>query len=464
MFKISTIRKTFVKQLSTADCGPACLSMILNYSGRGAEIAAFRNRITVTDIGMSLFEMRSEAQSLGFACRCVEMSLEYLRTLNKPVILHVLNQYNEYHYEVCFGSRTRNGKVEFLLADPARQLFYCDERQLDEMWESKAALYFDDLSDQPFDNLTIKWIWRSCRSLVPPALWCSIPLINIGAMFCGVTITWTLQQGLKDSLADKSLSYLIALPLLLLIISMFKSLLAFVRQVILLMINTRISREFTFRFVENIISQHGPEIVDPGLISLKHGLSDTHKIQAGLATFVSCALTEGSFLLSALLLLGYFFPFACLIVVFYILISVIVILKSYPIAAYLYAERRDTLANAEQKILSELPLLKRLNDKETSEKINEHQNLHAGYINSERKIGMEAVKENLLLECIGNLTVMIVFTLGLLRLEKNINYTTFMVSVVLSFLITSILPRLSASYFIIAEALDSARQHRINYP
>ncbi|AYL95308.1 cysteine peptidase family C39 domain-containing protein [Mucilaginibacter celer] len=463
MFKISTVRKAFVRQLSTFDCGAACLSMILNYTGRGPEIAAFRSGIRVKEFGMSLFDMANQAQTLGFPCRSVEMSIDYLKTIHKPVILHVLNQYQEYHYLVCFGSRIRKGKVEFLLADPAKQVFYCKENQLDDMWESKAALYFDELPERSVNSLKLKWIWMSFRRLIPPALWCSIPLINVGAMLCGIAITWTLQRGLTNSLADKSLSYLIALPVLLLIISMFKSLMGFVRQVILLTINKRISVEFTARFVENILTKGRGGIGDPEFANLKHGLNDTHKIQAGLTTFISCALTEGSFLFSSIVLLTYFFPLACFIIVLYILISVFFIMKDYPEASYLSAERHSALANAEQKIRTELPFFNGLNAQETSKKINVHRSLHENYIDSERKIGMALVKQSLLLECIGNLAVIIVFTLGLLRLEKSMDYTTFMVSVVLSFLITSMFPRLSASYFIVAEALDSARQQSINY-
>ncbi|MGP2550136.1 cysteine peptidase family C39 domain-containing protein [Mucilaginibacter rubeus] len=464
MFKISTVRKAFVRQLSTFDCGPACLSMILNYAGRGSEIAAFRNRVVVSDFGMSLFEMANQAKFLGFECRCVEMSLNYLKNLRKPIILHVLNQHKEYHYLVCFGSRTKKGKVEFLLSDPARQVFYCDENQLDAMWESKAALYFDNLPHQPANNFKLKWIWKSFRNLVPTALWCSIPLINIGALFCGIAITWTLQQGLKDSPMNKSMSYLIALPILLLIISMFKSLLGFVRQLILLKINTRISLEFTSRFIENILGQPGCGIIDSNFTNLKQGLNDTHKIQTGLATFVSCMFTEGSFLFSALVLLAYFFPLGCFFVVLYILVSVFLIIKDYPKASYLYAERHDAFANARQKIIAEIPLLNKSDSATKSEKIIAHQNLHECYIYSESKIGMVTVRQNLLLECIGNCMVIAVFTIGLLRLEKSMDYTTFMISVVLAYLVNSILPRLSASYFIVAEAVDSALQHSINFP
>jgi ABC-type bacteriocin/lantibiotic exporter with double-glycine peptidase domain len=464
MIPIYTIRKIFVRQLSNHDCGVACLSMLLNYAGRANEILPFKNSLLISDAGLSLYDMQKHASNLGFSCRCVEMSIDFLKTVKTPVILHMINNHHEHHYQVCFGARIKKGKVDFLMADPSRQVYYMDESSMENFWKSKAALYFDKISVVPSRNQRLSWRSVTCWNLIPAGLWCSVPIINIAALLCGVAVTWVLQKGISDSFVSKSGTFLVALPILLLIITMFKSLLNFLRQAVLLKINLKISRELTFKYIDAAIRQTAMVTHPDRKASLKRGLADNRKIQTGLATFLSGILTEGSFLLTALLLLWYFLPLAGLLVTVHIVVSFVLMLNQYPETAFYQASFHDLAGKAEEKTLETFESKQESCGTTTDKQIQEQMDFHGSYMATEKNIALDAMKFNLLLESIGNLTLITVFILGLLKLEKTIDYATFMMTVILTFLITSILPRLYSLIFIVSDGIASAKQQAINFP
>ena len=127
---INKIKRTFIRQSTEDSCGTACLAMLLNYSGR-KEDAMKINCTEVLKGGLSLLELRLMAESVRLSCRCVEMEIPFLKTLNKPVILHTLNELGLHHYQICYGYFKKQNGNSFLMADPAIQVHYMEEGELE---------------------------------------------------------------------------------------------------------------------------------------------------------------------------------------------------------------------------------------------------------------------------------------------------------------------------------------------
>lgn len=81
-------RLPMVMQTEAAECGLACLAMIIGYHGRPCEIAELRRELSVSLKGVNLKHLVGMAERLGFASRPVHLELDELRQLNTPCVLH----------------------------------------------------------------------------------------------------------------------------------------------------------------------------------------------------------------------------------------------------------------------------------------------------------------------------------------------------------------------------------------
>jgi len=81
-------RLPMVLQTEAAECGLACLSMILAYHGHHADLMHLRRRYSMSLRGASLKDLIRVADQTGLAARPVRIDLQELKSLNTPCILH----------------------------------------------------------------------------------------------------------------------------------------------------------------------------------------------------------------------------------------------------------------------------------------------------------------------------------------------------------------------------------------
>jgi ATP-binding cassette subfamily B protein RaxB len=81
-------RLPMVMQTEAAECGLACLAMIVGHHGQACEITELRRRLSVSLKGTSLKQLVGMAERLGFAARPLRLELDELGQLSTPSILH----------------------------------------------------------------------------------------------------------------------------------------------------------------------------------------------------------------------------------------------------------------------------------------------------------------------------------------------------------------------------------------
>jgi len=464
MNKLIHIRTTFVRQQNQNDCGIACLSMILNYAGRKTDVPRARNNILIPDSnGLSLLELRDIARKLNLNSRCVEMEADFLRKIPTPCILHMVNANGNNHFQVCYGARKKRNGYEYLMADPARQVYYLGEDELMREWISKAALYFEDLPASL--NYKFKSPWYSLFSIVafPKGLWITIPLLNICTVIFGIAISWVLQRGINYSLADKKESLIIAVIFLLLIISLFKGLFAYIRQRILIALNTAVNEQLVSRFINKIVygSKSGNNATNHK--SIKSNMGEIQKIQNAVLISIATLASDGSLILLVLAAIIYTLPSAGYPNITYIFIVCLLSIKSIPGLSFDYAHLNELSGASENLLTKELELQDGQSNMEFGEKrlLLHHKN-HDHYLRFARFIAIRISKMNLLYECIGAVSVISVFALGLVKLQQQqMEYSSFMVIVILSYFITALLPKICNSLYVIAEGAEAYLQYKI---
>jgi ATP-binding cassette subfamily B protein RaxB len=105
-------RLPVVLQAEAAECGMACLAMVLGYHGRRVDLGSLRARHALSLKGMTLRNLMDLSGTMGLSTRALRVELTDLGRLRLPCILH----WGLNHFVVL----ARVGRREIVIHDPAR--------------------------------------------------------------------------------------------------------------------------------------------------------------------------------------------------------------------------------------------------------------------------------------------------------------------------------------------------------
>ncbi|WPU99086.1 cysteine peptidase family C39 domain-containing protein [Mucilaginibacter sp. cycad4] len=448
MLKISTIKKTFVRQTHEDDCGLACLAMILNYAEK-RELAKSLKANSLTAGAFSLLDLKNTALECGLIARCVELDIGFLRSITTPCILHTVNEMGLDHFEVCYGSSKKGNHFKYLVADPATQVHFIAERDLEKKWQTRATLWFDGLSpDLKNFGISPSRVLIDTR-FYPVGMLIVLPFLSVSIAAFGITLTWLLQRGLSNSELLKG-NILNSLTVLLLIISVFKSVFTFLRQYILININLSVNEKLSQSLASHLNS-NSTNLGGRAEFLARIWLVSIQKIQNSVSAFLGVIVSDGSILLLLLSGVFYLLPFAGLVLSALLLILGIHIFKSFPESSY-NQSRLQQLSGA-----SERSLIKQIQKVDLD--FTSFKNLHCKNLDVARKLAVKISKLHLLYECTGTLAVVIVFALAARQLNKGeLDYNSFMLVVIEAYLIVALIPKIYSSAQQVAEGIEGAVQ------
>ena len=101
-----------ILQTETAECGLACLAMILCAHGHLIDLASLRRQAAVSGSGLNLRSLMRIADRFGLHSRPVKLDLPALAKLSLPCVLH----WDFNHFVVL----VKAGEKDILIHDPAR--------------------------------------------------------------------------------------------------------------------------------------------------------------------------------------------------------------------------------------------------------------------------------------------------------------------------------------------------------
>lgn len=100
---IKRLNKTFVAQHGQSDCGAACLASITRFHGGDYPLNTIRQITGTTKTGTKLLGLYQGAKTLGFEVDGLEAeSIQNLKELEFPAILHITNDISSNHYVVFY--------------------------------------------------------------------------------------------------------------------------------------------------------------------------------------------------------------------------------------------------------------------------------------------------------------------------------------------------------------------------
>ncbi len=288
---LKELNKTFIRQQGQSDCGVACLLSVIRFHQGDTSVDIIRQKSGTTKTGTTILGLYQAASQLGFDAKGLEAeSVENLKELDEPAILHVVLDNRLQHYVVFYGF---NKKGQLIIGEPGAGIELWDEVKLEHVWKTKALLKLSindsfQIVDQRADSFkwVKKWIEEDFNIL-------------LAALFLGLLIavfnlsSAIFTQKLIDViLPQKELSKLIVGVSLFGIILMFKVGLSFIRGSFLL---TQ-SKDFNNRMIQYFF---GSLIRLPKSFfdSKKSGemiarMNDTRRIQTTVSALVGNLIIE----------------------------------------------------------------------------------------------------------------------------------------------------------------------------
>lgn len=127
-----------VLQQSEADCGAACLGMVVKHYGKLLSMTQLRQVVGTGQQGTTLLGLQRGADALGFQARSVRSAPEVLERVSEaplPAILH----WQGNHWVVWYGKRQQ----AYVVADPAVGLRYLSEAEFRAGWTDWVMLLLE---------------------------------------------------------------------------------------------------------------------------------------------------------------------------------------------------------------------------------------------------------------------------------------------------------------------------------
>ncbi|MEH6309087.1 peptidase domain-containing ABC transporter [Olivibacter sp. CPCC 100613] len=138
-----TRKYKFFKQLDRMDCGPTCLKIVAAQYGKTISLQTLREYTQINREGVSLYGVASAAEKIGFRTRGAQISLDNLKKIQMPCVLH----WDQNHFVVLFEFTGKS----FVIGDPARGVIRYNEKEFIEHWsqdnDSGVALLLDPLPE-----------------------------------------------------------------------------------------------------------------------------------------------------------------------------------------------------------------------------------------------------------------------------------------------------------------------------
>lgn len=232
------------KQMDMMDCGATCLRMIFKYYGQMVSIHKIRKLCQTTKNGVNLLGISEAAEKLGFRTYGVRLSLEQLKEVQLPCVLH----WNQNHFVVLY----RMKKGRYSIADPATGLVTYQEREFSKNWYSTKELHsglslllspgpnFYQLDDDEAD-ISLKWGKMFTYFYQYKKLFLQLFLGMILGTILQLVTPFLTQSVVDIGINTKNISFINLILIAQLMLFIGSTSVSFIRSWIMLHISTRVN-------------------------------------------------------------------------------------------------------------------------------------------------------------------------------------------------------------------------------
>lgn len=301
------IKKKFLTQHDYSDCGIVCLANIINYHGGQTRLEKLREISGTSKLGTTLLGLYQASLSMGFEAEGLKADMEYLKKVTSPVILHVNIDNKFQHYVILY----KYSGGHFTIGDPSKGLTTMDEREIDQIWKSRALLELKPVNGKfikkdVLKNEMIKWFIDIVRE--DSTILTTIMLTGIIISLLGLAIAVFSQSLIDNLIPSREIKKIVLATIFVFILLIFKAFIGYFRQSFIIRqskdINTRMIDTFFSKLLKQPLSffnsRHTGDMVAR--------LNDTSKIQHTITYIAGELLINGLLLLVSLVVVIIYYP------------------------------------------------------------------------------------------------------------------------------------------------------------
>lgn len=290
MMNYKKIKRTFVRQHGQSDCGISCLASILKFHGGFATLDYLRQISGTTKFGTSMIGLKEASESVGFQAKGLEAtSVDNLKELAQPAILHVLLHGKFQHYVVYYGFKGE----DIIIGDPQSGIETWSKSKLDDMWQSKALIKLtptDQIEKRRHQEKSLRWfltILKEDLNILSSSLFLGILI----ALFSISTAIFS-QQLIDTILPGKNLFKLILGLSLFALILFIKTGLGYVKGLFLITQGREFNKRLINQFYNALLFLPKQFFDSKKTGELVSRMNDTNRIQTVIGNMVGNILVE----------------------------------------------------------------------------------------------------------------------------------------------------------------------------
>ncbi|HTI58998.1 cysteine peptidase family C39 domain-containing protein [Mucilaginibacter sp.] len=430
---------SFTRQESANDCGAACLRTIFNYSGLKPPMPNAGN-----DEPLSISRLQELGVAAGLSARGVRMDADHLRKMESPCILHVMSDAMTPHFIVSFGYDTAVGL--YLIADPDGQVNYVTETELLARWQSRAALYFENLT--PKKNWRARfypWNYLFRFDFVPGIIWFAVPLLNVFGSLLGLGATLVVEKAITPQFLNAQSGFIALVFVLLACLSLAKCAVGFVKERLVINFASRLDASLYLELIAP--SERLMQVNGLLLKRFSETIRDVQRIHQSVSMLVGGVLSDGLMLVIILVCIYLYFP-------------VLVVLEIFVVAGLVTLTDRQLpfmLVNFCSTLAPAFPanLMATSHGAERESIIAGGIEANAAFSRKSFRVSVTANKLSLYFDAIASLNLIIVLAYTISRLRTSAaSYPEFIFGVILCFAFVNIATKICNSLFLVAQGAE----------
>lgn len=233
-------------QTEAAECGLACLVMVLSYHGHDIDLPSLRARLSVSLKGMNLAQLIEAAEGFSLTARPLSLELDEIPNLQTPCVLH----WDMNHFVVLKRVTAKNLEIH----DPARGLVSVSLKEASSRFTG-VALELTPTSDFEIKNekqrVRLRDLFGQVLGFNKQLI--QIFLISLGIEFCGLLsplyVQWVVDHALVSG--DRDLVTLLAIGFF--TIALIQVCVSALRSWVVLHLSTSISVQWSVNVFAHLI-------------------------------------------------------------------------------------------------------------------------------------------------------------------------------------------------------------------
>ena len=276
----------YIPQVDEADCGVACLAMILKHYHAQVSIAHLRHLAKTNMEGTTALGLVKTAEQFKLEVQAIkaDMSLFDIKDLQYPIIVHVIKDGDLFHYYVVLGKT----KTHIIIADPDPSVGIkrMSKKRFEKEWTGITLLMAPTTEFVPVKEKKNNFLSLFPYMFKQKKIVRNIVLASLLMTIIGICSSYFLQGIIDTYIPDGTYFTLSIIAIGLLIAYVFNSIFSYGEQFLLNVLGQRLSIDLNLKYIRHIFELPMEFFTTRRTGEITSRFSDASKVIDALATTV----------------------------------------------------------------------------------------------------------------------------------------------------------------------------------